>query len=70
MVTVEEATPEGGWGAEMIATVEQIRDARGLGAITYRRVGAENTPIPAARALEHDVLPQVDDIVAAALDCF
>jgi pyruvate/2-oxoglutarate/acetoin dehydrogenase E1 component len=32
--------------------------------------GAENTPIPAARDLEDDVLPQVDDIVAAVLDCF
>jgi pyruvate/2-oxoglutarate/acetoin dehydrogenase E1 component len=70
VVTVEEATPEGGWGAEMIATIEQIRDARGLDAITCRRVGAKNTPIPAARALEHAVLPQVDDIVAAVLDCF
>jgi pyruvate/2-oxoglutarate/acetoin dehydrogenase E1 component len=70
VVTVEEATPEGGWGAEMIATIEQIRNARGLGAITYRRVGAKNTPIPAARALEDDVLPQGDDIVAAVLDCF
>jgi hypothetical protein len=34
------------------------------------RSGQKSTPIPAARALEDDVLPQVDDIVAAALDCF
>ena len=70
VVTVEEAPAEGGWGAEMIATLEQARDARGLGPIAYRRVGAGRTPIPGARALEDRVLPQVGDIVAAVLDCF
>jgi pyruvate/2-oxoglutarate/acetoin dehydrogenase E1 component len=70
IVTVEEAPAEGGWGAEMIATIEHIRDARRLGGIVYRRVGAKNAPIPSARALEHEALPQVDDIVAAVLDCF
>jgi pyruvate/2-oxoglutarate/acetoin dehydrogenase E1 component len=70
VVTVEEAPAEGGWGAEIIATIEQIRDARRLGAITYRRVGAKNTPIPSARALENEMLPQLEDIVAAVLDCF
>lgn len=70
VVTVEEAPAEGGWGAEMIATIEQVRDSRRLGAIAYRRVGAKNTPIPSARDLEHEALPQVEDIVAAVLDCF
>jgi pyruvate/2-oxoglutarate/acetoin dehydrogenase E1 component len=70
VVTVEEAPAEGGWGAEMIATFEQARDRRGLGAVAYRRVGATGTPIPSARALEDAVLPQADDIVAAVLDCF
>ena len=70
VVTVEEAPAEGGWGAEMIATVEQARDRRGLAPIAYRRVGAKNTPIPSARDLEDEALPQVDDIVAAVLDCF
>jgi pyruvate/2-oxoglutarate/acetoin dehydrogenase E1 component len=70
VITVEEAPDEGGWGAEMIATFEQARDRRGLGAIAYRRVGAKATPIPSARALEDAVLPQTDDIVAAVLDCF
>jgi pyruvate/2-oxoglutarate/acetoin dehydrogenase E1 component len=54
----------------LIATIERIRDSRRLGAIAYRRVGAKNTPIPSARALEDAVLPQADDIVAAVLDCF
>jgi pyruvate/2-oxoglutarate/acetoin dehydrogenase E1 component len=70
IVTIEETPADGGWGAEMIATVEQIRDTRGLGSIAYRRVGAKNTPIPAARDLEDGVLPQVADVVAAVLDCF
>jgi pyruvate/2-oxoglutarate/acetoin dehydrogenase E1 component len=70
VVTVEEAPPEGGWGAEMIATIEQIRDARRLPAFAYRRVGAQNTAIPSARHLEDGMLPQAGDIVAAVLDCF
>jgi pyruvate/2-oxoglutarate/acetoin dehydrogenase E1 component len=70
VVTVEEAPADGGWGAEMIATFEQMRDSRGLGAVSYRRVGAKGTPIPGARDLEDEVLPQTDDIVAAVLDCF
>ncbi len=70
VVTVEEAPAEGGWGGEIIATIEQIRDVRRLGPICYRRVGAKNTPIPSARDLEDETLPQVDDIVAAVLDCF
>jgi pyruvate/2-oxoglutarate/acetoin dehydrogenase E1 component len=69
VATIEEALPEGGWGAEMIATLERLRDARTLGPIAYRRVGAKNTPIPAARDLEDSVLPQVADVVAAVLDC-
>jgi len=70
VVTVEEASMEGGWGAEMIATIERIRDIRQLSAISHRRIGAKSTPIPSARDLEDAVLPQTDDIVAAVLDCF
>jgi pyruvate/2-oxoglutarate/acetoin dehydrogenase E1 component len=70
VVTVEEAPAEGGWGAEIIATIEQIRDTRQLAPIRYRRVGAMRTAIPSARTLEDRVLPQVDDILAAVLDCF
>ena len=70
IITAEEASAEGGWGAEMIATIEQIRDTRALAAISYRRVGAKDAPIPSARALEDEALPQAEDIVAAILDCF
>ena len=70
IITVEEAPVAAGWGAEMIATIEQIRDVRGLGTLTYRRVGAKSTAIPSARDLENTVLPQLDDIVAAVLERF
>jgi pyruvate/2-oxoglutarate/acetoin dehydrogenase E1 component len=70
VVTVEEASAEGGWGAGIVATIEQIRDARRLGPVTYRRVGAEHTVIPSARALEDAALPQIGDLVTAVLDCF
>lgn len=70
VVTVEEAPAEGGWGAEMIASIERIRDGRRLAPISYRRVGGKSMAIPSARTLEDDVLPQVEDIVAAVLDCY
>jgi len=54
----------------MIATIEQLRDDRRTSAFTYRQVGAKNAAIPSAHDLEDTVLPQVDDIVAAALDCY
>ena len=70
IVTVEEAPAEGGWGAEIIATIARLRDMRGLGGAAYARVGAKNAPIPSARALEDAMLPHTRDIVAAVLECF
>jgi pyruvate/2-oxoglutarate/acetoin dehydrogenase E1 component len=70
VVTIEEAPAGAGWGAEIIASIEQIRDVHRLAAISYRRVGAQATVIPSARPLEDAVLPQAEDIVAAVLDCF
>jgi pyruvate/2-oxoglutarate/acetoin dehydrogenase E1 component len=70
VITVEEAPAEGGWGGEIVSSLERIRDLRGFNTVAYRRVGAKNAPSPSARALEDAVLPQVADVVAAALDCF
>jgi pyruvate/2-oxoglutarate/acetoin dehydrogenase E1 component len=70
IVTIEEMPAEGGWGAEMIAAIEQLRDGRRLGPISYRRVGGKDVAVPSARTLEAGALPQVEDIVAAVLDCF
>ena len=70
VLTVEESCVAGGWGAEIIASVEEIRDKRGLRSFTYRRLGAAATPIPSSRSQEDCVLPQVHDIISAVLDCF
>jgi pyruvate/2-oxoglutarate/acetoin dehydrogenase E1 component len=37
---------------------------------THVRVGALHTPIPSSRDLEREMLPQVDDIMAAIVECF
>jgi len=63
LLTVEEAPGEFGWGSELIASLA-------LSGVTYRRVSrvsAEDMPIPASGPLEGAVLPQVEDIVQAAL---
>lgn len=63
VLTVEEGTLNLGWSAEVAA---QILES--LGAETrFRRVAAQNLPIPAAATLETAVLPNVDDIVESAL---
>ncbi len=63
LVVVQEAPRRAGFGSEVAALVaEQIPDALRA---PIRRVGALNTPLPMAPALEREVLPQVDWIVRA-----
>ena len=63
VLAVEEGTLNLGWSAEVAA---QILES--LGANTrFRRVAAQNLPIPAAATLESAVLPKVDDILQSAL---
>ncbi len=63
LVVVQEAPRRAGFGAEVAALVaEQVPDALRS---PIRRVGALNTPLPMAPALELEVLPQVDWIVRA-----
>jgi len=64
VITVEEAPGEFGWGSEMI-TALQLAGLRGL---RQQRVAAQAMPVPSSGPLEAAVLPQVDDIVAAALE--
>ncbi|MCK5052707.1 MAG: hypothetical protein KAR65_00415 [Anaerolineales bacterium] len=63
LLTVEEGTMTLGWGAEVIA--------RALGEIgpgfRAQRVAAVDMPIPAAGLLEKAVLPQIEDIIEAAM---
>ncbi len=63
LVVVQEAPRRAGFGSEVAALVaEQIPDELRA---PIRRVGALNTPLPMAPALEREVLPQVDWIVRA-----
>jgi pyruvate dehydrogenase E1 component beta subunit len=61
-VVVEEGVKSWGWGAEVIAGLAHVRHEAPPG-----RVGARELPIPASRELEDQVLPQVGDIIAAAI---
>jgi 2-oxoisovalerate dehydrogenase E1 component len=63
LVTVEEGTLTAGLGAELAARVqaEAWDDLRG----PVRRVAARDWIVPSARALEDEMLPGADDVVAA-----
>jgi len=63
LLTVEEGTMTLGWGAEVISRVlEEV----GPG-FQAQRVAADDMPIPAAGLLEKAVLPQIEDILEAAI---
>jgi pyruvate dehydrogenase E1 component beta subunit len=63
-VIVHETWERGGYGGEIAAIVADRAwgDLKG----PVKRVGARHTPIPFSPVLENFVLPQVEDIVAAA----
>jgi pyruvate dehydrogenase E1 component beta subunit len=67
LVVVGEAPRRGGYGAEIAATVAER--GHDLLRSPIVRVGAANTPIPMAPALERVVLPQVEGIVDAVRRC-
>jgi pyruvate/2-oxoglutarate/acetoin dehydrogenase E1 component len=60
LVTVEEGTHTMGWGAEIAA---RVSSSLGSQLKQFVRIGAKDTPVPAAQSLEAQTLPQVDDIV-------
>jgi pyruvate/2-oxoglutarate/acetoin dehydrogenase E1 component len=62
VVVVEEGIKAFGWGSEVAAELSGLSLAAPV-----QRVGAMTSPIPARRELEDTVLPQVHDIVAAAI---
>jgi pyruvate/2-oxoglutarate/acetoin dehydrogenase E1 component len=63
LLTIEEGTMTLGWGAEVIAGVLEE-----LGAgFQAQRVAARDMPVPAAGLLEVAVLPQIEDIIEAAI---
>jgi 2-oxoisovalerate dehydrogenase E1 component len=61
-IVVEEGSAFGGFGAELLATL-----AERVGGLAATRVSALPVPIPSAKLLESKVLPQVADVVEAAL---
>jgi pyruvate/2-oxoglutarate/acetoin dehydrogenase E1 component len=62
LLTVEEGSRRLGWGAECVA---RMAEAYGP-SLRSARLGAADTPIPAAGTLEEATLPQVADILASA----
>ena len=64
LVVVSEGARAGGFASEVVA---RVLDAVGIGALkaTPERVTAKDTPIPYAASLERDVLPSLDDVLAA-----
>lgn len=63
LLTLEEGTLALGWGAEVVA---RVAEALGPSLRAVHRLAALDLPIPAAVPLEKRVLPQVEDILAAA----
>jgi pyruvate/2-oxoglutarate/acetoin dehydrogenase E1 component len=65
LLIVEESQAAFGWGAEVAALVQAAAGSRA--ALAVRRLGAQPTVIPAAKALEEQVLVAVAGIEAAIL---
>jgi acetoin:2,6-dichlorophenolindophenol oxidoreductase subunit beta len=63
LVTVEENPYQGGWGATVVSVVAD--EGFGLLDAPVRRVTGECVPLPFADALEEQVIPTVDKVVAA-----
>jgi pyruvate/2-oxoglutarate/acetoin dehydrogenase E1 component len=64
LVTIEESNVCGGWGAELSAQV--MEKAFNLLDAPVLRVGAPNTPVPAAPVLENYYIPSVAKVLTAA----
>ncbi|NEA99287.1 alpha-ketoacid dehydrogenase subunit beta [Streptomyces sp. SID13726] len=63
LVTVEENPYQGGWGATLVSVVAD--EGFGLLDAPLRRIAGECVPLPFADALEEQVIPTVDKVVAA-----
>jgi pyruvate dehydrogenase E1 component beta subunit len=66
LVTVEENPYQGGWGGTLVSIVAD--EGFGLLDAPVRRVAGECVPLPFADALEEEVIPTVDKVVAAVRD--
>jgi pyruvate/2-oxoglutarate/acetoin dehydrogenase E1 component len=70
VIVVEEASPMAGWSAELIVASQECLASGRTTATRWSRVGAEHEPIGSGRFIEQRTLPQVTDLVAAALRQF
>ncbi|MGE5124072.1 MAG: transketolase C-terminal domain-containing protein [Acidobacteriaceae bacterium] len=64
LLVVEEGSLSLGWGAEVVA---RVAEALSLREIKYKRLAARELPVPGSGPLEAQVLPGVEQIVAAAI---
>ncbi len=63
LLAIEEGTRALGWGAEVVS---QAAEALGARLLAARRLGAADTPVPAAETLETAALPGLDSIIETA----
>ncbi len=63
LITVEENPHQGGWGATVVSIV--VDEGFSLPDAPVRRVTSANVPLPFADALEDEVIPTADKVVAA-----
>jgi pyruvate/2-oxoglutarate/acetoin dehydrogenase E1 component len=64
LLAVEEGTYTLGWGAEVVARTAEACSTK---SIKYKRLAAQETPVPASGPLETAALPGVDDIIQTAI---
>jgi pyruvate/2-oxoglutarate/acetoin dehydrogenase E1 component len=67
-IYAEEGTRHAGWGAEILAQIDELSEARS-DRVTHRRIAAADSPIASSRELESVCLPQVDNLVNTVLSC-
>jgi pyruvate dehydrogenase E1 component beta subunit len=63
LITVEENPHQGGWGATVVSIV--VDEGFSLLDAPVRRVTSANVPLPFADALEDEVIPTADKVIAA-----
>jgi pyruvate dehydrogenase E1 component beta subunit len=63
LVSVEENPHQGGWGATLVSVVAE--EGFSLLDAPIKRVASANVPLPFADALEDEVIPTADKVVAA-----
>jgi pyruvate/2-oxoglutarate/acetoin dehydrogenase E1 component len=64
LLVVEEGTLTLGWGAEVVA---QVAEALGTQSIKVKRLAAKDLPVPSSGPLETLVLPDLEQIIEAAM---